>query len=313
MAILIAMLFVFSNIAYAIESHTSSNDVLNESFIEHDYETGTERVFTYADVISSLKEINPNYSNYYAPFDCISGVLNESIINANGTRTIQPGSSFNLIEDYIAPYKYTTMIEVIDNNGVKSYGTGFMVSQYVMLTCAHVVWGDDVYEIKVYPYNNEVITSLDDETYYHPSSWVVTTNYTNAVSANNTELAAHYDWCYLTLSYPIGADTGYYLFSSIADNTSNISVSLTGYPGNNDVIPNFQRYAQYMSQGSLSVINDQRVTHSCSTLSGESGAPVYISGNTVVAIHTGGGIANYGVRITSTLYNLLVNKINEVG
>jgi hypothetical protein len=33
----------------------------------------------------------------------------------------------------------------------------------------------------------------------------------------------------------------------------------------------------------------------------------------LMAIHTGGGIANYGVRITSTLYNLLVNKINEVG
>ena len=286
-------------------------DMLNETFIEHDYATGEETTFTYADVVDSLREIDPEYTDYSEPFHA-NEIVFENTIGGEiaDPMTVQPGSLFNLIEDYVAPYKYTVAIDVIKSNGTIASGTGFMVSKYVMLTCAHVVWGDDVEEIKIYPFNNEVITSLEDEPYYHPRSWVVSTNYSNATSQSMKD---RYDWCYMTLHEPLGEETGYYSFTSIHNSTTNLAVSVTGYPGNNTTIPNFRRYGQYMSQGTLSVLNEQRVIHTCSTLAGQSGSPVYTAGNYVVAIHTGGGDSNYGVRITATLYNLLTNKISEVG
>ena len=185
-----------------------------------------------------------------------------------------------------------------------------MVSKYVMLTCAHVVWGDDVEEIKIYPFNNEKISSLENETYYHPRTWVVSTNYTNAT---DSETRAHYDWCYLTLHEPLGEETGYYSFASISDTFNNVGVSLTGYPGNNTIIPEFERYAQYMIEGHASVLNTQRIIHDCDALAGHSGSPIYLPGNVVIAVYTGGNINHYGVRITATLYNLLTNRINQVG
>ncbi len=204
-------------------------------------------------------------------------------------------------------------IQVIKSNGTSSYGTGFMISKYVMLTCAHIIYGDNVEEIRIYPFNNEKIESLDNETYYHPKSWVFSSNYVTGVNTGNSDLKAKYDWCYLTLHEPLGEETGYYSFAPISDNTYNINVSVTGYPGNNTTIEKFQRFGQYESNGTLSVLNDYRVTHSCSTLAGQSGSPVYVPGNIVVAIHTGEGTNNYGVRITATLYNLLINKINQEG
>lgn len=315
LAIIVALLFNCSILVSAADNRISSEanvqqvDILNESFIEYDYETKSQTTFTYADVVSSLRKVDSNYTDYTRPFNSADmPILTSSM--GDSIRTTQPGSSYNLIDEYKAPYKYTMRIEVIDSDGGRAYGTGFMVSRYVMLTCAHVVWGDDVDEIRIYPFNNKPISSLDNEPYYHPQKWVVTTNYT---SATDSETKAHYDWCYLTLHDPLGATTGYYSFASISDSVSNSPVNLTGYPGNNTEIPNFQRYAQYMSEGYLSVINSQRVKHSCSALAGHSGSPVYSAGNVVVAIHTGGGISNYGVRITPTLYNLLVNRINEVG
>lgn len=302
-------IIAFADDAFTSESTAQSPALLNESFIEYDYETKTETTFTYADVVNSLQKINPEYTDYTTPFSC-NPYITDNIANGESTRTIQPGSTFNLIDEYVAPYTYTMRIQVVKSNGNSSWGTGFMVSKYVMLTCAHVVWGDDVEEIKIYPYNNETITSLDNETYYHPRTWAVSSNYTNAT---DSATRARYDWCYLTLHQPLGEDTGYFSFATISDNVSNAPVSLTGYPGNNTQIPNFQRYAQYMSQGTLSVLNTQRVTHSCSSLAGQSGSPVYLPGNIVIAVHTGGGTNNYGVRITTVLYNLLTNKINQVG
>lgn len=316
LAIFVVLSFNSMFVASAIDGISADDtvqpmDMLNETFIEHDYETGEETIFTYADVVDSLREIDPEYTDYTEPYHADEMVFENQITGEiTDPMTVQPGSSFNLIEEYVAPYKYTVAIDVIKSNGVVSSGTGFMVSKYVMLTCAHVVWGDNVEEIKIYPFNNEVITSLEDEPYYHPRSWVVSTNYSNSTSQ---DMEDRYDWCYITLHEPLGEETGYYSFTTISDNVSNLIVNVTGYPGNNNIIPNFQRYGQYMSSGRLSVLNEQRVVHSCSTLAGQSGAPIYKVGNRVVAIHTGGGESNYGVRITTTLYNLLVNKINEVG
>ena len=287
-------------------------DLLNETFIEHDYETGEETTFTYADVVDSLREIDPEYTDYTEPFHADS-IISDSLDYSEGSdlQTLQPGSSINLVWENEAPYSHTVRIVTTYDNGNTGHGTGFMISKYVVLTCAHLIYGDDIVEIRIYPLNDEEYPPIaSGTTYYHPRSWVLSSNYTNTT---DSEVKAKYDWCYLTLHDPLGEDIGYYSFTQISNLTLGLSVTLTGYPLELDGFDGFVQRAQYYSQGRLTVLNTYRVKHTCSSEGSHSGSPVFKAGNQVVAIHTGGGDVNYGVRITTTLYNLLTNKISEVG
>lgn len=299
-------------------SNTQLNNMLNETFIECDYETREKTVYKYSDIVESLSNSNPDYTDFTVP--CVMPNSTNIIDSVNNSKAnIQSSRSeteYHKVGSYIAPFKYTMRIEVKKTDGSNSsFGTGFMISEYVMLTCAHVVWMDNVEEIKIYPFNNNPITSLDTETYYHPRSWGVSTNFSNAAETDY-ETRAHYDWCYIILHEPLGATTGYYSYAMVSDNVTDYPVRLTGYPGNvaNNPIPNFQRFAQYWIGGTYSVLNTQRVIHNCAGLKGHSGSPLYLSGNNIViGIYTGGETNHYGVRLTVFLYNLLTDKINQYG
>jgi V8-like Glu-specific endopeptidase len=106
--------------------------------------------------------------------------------------------------------------------------------------------------------------------------------------------------------------TGWYGIGTSGEAITNREIYVTGYPDKAG-----KQYHQYKSSGILNSDSDYTVVHTCSTQGGHSGAPLYSSSYVVWAIHNLGpaeGVTpteNYGVRITSSLYRLLINKKEE--
>lgn len=59
--------------------------------------------------------------------------------------------------------------------------------------------------------------------------------------------------------------------------------------------------------GPVESLQTEKVFYKMDTYGGQSGAPVYNSSDTIVAIHTNGGSSNSGTRITPTLANYLTS------
>jgi V8-like Glu-specific endopeptidase len=316
--------FYFMTPTYA---ETDSNE---EMFVEHIAETDEDIYFTLDDIISQnqsnsqtncVREIVlEDGTSYTLPQDPIysSASINEE--NGDVTDSIIPGSSYNLVSNVNnAPYCKTVLIAMkfqkTDGSFIYTEGSGAMVGNKVLLTAGHVIYhiGDHLepYEIRVFlKVNTNVTTSYPEKTmfeksgYYHPYSWVFSSNFKPSGDPD-------YDWCYLTMSTDIGNTyTGWYGLGTTANNFSNNPINVNGYP---DVAG--KRYRQYTSSGTFSSLSDYRVSHTCSTEGGQSGGPLYSNAYVVWGVHTHGTnppstTYNSGARITSTLYTLLINKIN---
>lgn len=222
--------------------------------------------------------------------------------------------NYNYVQDvYQSPYCKAVIIALkFIYNGITHYsqGTGFMVGDKVILTAGHVIWHTTFNiqptEIRIYLRYSETKTDstalFNDSGYYHPKSWVLSSNFARDEENYN------YDWCYLTAWESIGYTyTGFFGIGTTTNDISEPTMYVTGYPNVAG-----RRYYQYWSSGSLDSISDYRVQHTCSTEGGHSGAPIYSNNYVVWSIHTSHGTSmNYGVRITRTLYDLIINKRAE--
>lgn len=314
----IVIMISFSSTGYAatvVESPT----INDEKFVEYNAVTGQETVFTLNDVIdgtNSLENVMQvqarNGTTYTLPYDPITHY--DTGITDDMSRKPIDGSELNEVTNVNAsPYCKTVLILAIfkkeDGSMIYSPGTGAMVGNKVLLTAGHVVYHTNYkinpVEIRVLlRYSNEKnsATDLANETdYYHPERWVFSANY-------RPEIDTNYDWCYLTMFDDIGKTyTGWFGIGTTSGDIVGDSINVTGYPNVSG-----KRFRQFASSGIMDSTSEYRVRHTCSTYGGHSGAPLYSSSYVIWAVHTSGGNSyNYGVRLTSTLYNLLVNRINE--
>ena len=334
---LILCLLLLYSLAFPGFANNLANDgpFSDELFIEHNAETGTDVYFSLQDVLINSKCSTPDkleevvlddgssYTLPCEPSNLREGVVLDSSITElqADTDSLLPGSSLHFVDNVnVAPYCKTVIIAMkfqkADGTFTYTTGSGAMVGNRVLLTAGHVIYHTNLhlepYEIRVFiksavtvsdtdPYPQK--TMFDQPGYYHAQSWVFSANFKPSGDPN-------YDWCYLTMFDNIGSTyTGWYGIGYSASNLSNISTSVNGYPDQNG-----KRYHQYTSSGSLDSTSAYRVRHTCSTLGGQSGAPLYSPSYVVWGIHTHGtsdNIYNHGTRLTNSLYTLLVNKINE--
>ncbi len=138
------------------------------------------------------------------------------------------------------------------------------------------------------------------------------------VGKNIVLTAAHYDWAILVLEDDIGNLSGWMEPVNLSSSDlMDLTVTVNGYP---KLLGNYEY--QYESWGQLYGIFSRRLEYYIDATGGQSGAPIFNLKNQVVGIH-GGSLdyfdsngnwidrINRGARIQNTIYNLIVNLMNE--
>ena len=183
--------------------------------------------------------------------------------------------------------------------------TGFLVGYNVMVTAAHCFFTDAggtrriVDECRIIPLQSSSTYSTDPDDYYHPKTWTYATAYAQ-------EYNADLDWLVATLHDPLGSEYGFFGVRDWSASIEGYEATVSGYPTNSAGT----RYFQYKSTGNLTSISTKHISYRMDTDGGDSGSPVYILGNQVIGIHTGGGTENnWALRIFQALYTIIENKV----
>ncbi|RAU96861.1 serine protease [Paenibacillus sp. YN15] len=220
-------------------------------------------------------------------------------ITPNPVDEIKPFSVIGTDErTEMSPYIWgIAFLEIHWPNGQTSRGTGFFISDDVLATAGHCVYnsskGGWASSISVSP-------SIDGS--YAPFGTVQGT-YFHTSDTYISEGTAAYDYGVIEVGNNLGSQTGYFGYG-VESSIYGLNVTITGYPGDH-------LKEQWTASGTITSSNYlyYRIYYAIDTESGQSGAPVYKSGNIAVGIHTDGTTIgnpeNSGVRFTSSLKNWL--------
>ncbi len=266
-----------------------------------DFVTGEEGYET-VEVTTNLIHGTEAYVPDYEIDNIDNSVLPNSVIGSDGRQEIMKTSDF----PYKAICKVVTTWYNTKYGTVKGHGTGFMIHNYYMLTAGHNIYepafGGYCDKIEVYPARNRIYAP------YGPYSGVKL-QVTNEFVKDNEDQAE--DWGLVKLNSDVGSTTGYFGLD-ISTNGYDLlqkNISVTGYPTDKSD----GGVGMWKGTGTVKNQNMYEIGYTCDTYKGDSGAPVYLSNNRVVAIHVRGvnptNDYNEGTKINSKvsgIINLLI-------
>jgi glutamyl endopeptidase len=184
-------------------------------------------------------------------------------------------------------------------------GTGWFIGPHTLVTAGHVVFikgsgveGRDgwVKSISVMPGRNGTqlpYGAVTSKTFHSVTGWT-------------EDGEENYDYGAIVIPTPLGDRVGVFGFGVYSDSVLRGSVAnIAGYPGDK---PNGTLWYDHQQIASVS---SRKVHYDIDTMGGQSGSAVYriVNGNRfAVAVHAYGGSAtNSGTRITTPVYNNLLN------
>lgn len=189
------------------------------------------------------------------------------------------------------PYSAICHLTIMWPDGTSTDGTAWMYWEDIAITAGHCV-----YSIEHGGWAESIIVRPGANGSYSPYGYVYATTLhtsTKWVDEANWE----YDYGVLELSSDIGNSTGWFGTSWTIWWLEGTDVTVTGYSDEN------YREMWAMS-GEVTNSTTRKVYYEIDTVEGQSGAPVYKSDHTVIAIHAYGGTSNNSAtRITSGLFD----------
>ena len=215
------------------------------------------------------------------------------------------------------PYSAICLIRVIYSDGYKTFATGWMAKNDVLVTSAHCVYDPKhkgwIKSIVVTPATH----GLDDpygltEGYMQasiPSKFrtISDSDYKAGKTLGKNKEIWPYDYAVIRLKEPIGDKCGY-LSSSSADKyvEDDYEIELPGYPsvGKYD-------YTMYTDYGSVVKYTSSLIYHDIDETDGQSGAPLIVEPKSgsykVIGINSGinDSKSNRAVRVTSNLRSMI--------
>ncbi len=231
----------------------------------------------------------------------------------------------------VSPYSSIVFVKVCWEDGTKSRATGFLVSDDVVVTAAHVIynpskggWPDWV---KVYP--GKKGDGLLDNPYGYTRSWkggVCSVwqedcdKLSTATAEEKIILEARMrenDWGALKLILPLGKTAGKIQMKVPTDSElSQANIKISGYPC---TINNNTVYQQYETNGVVLNYSSNIILHDLDISKGQSGSPLLDANNVAIGVVTSANINkntntyNYGsvVRFNNTILGYLNEAIAE--
>lgn len=266
----------------------------------------------------------------------------------NSTRSIiEEDDRTEITDTSVTPYSGIALVMTTWSDGTAGIGTGWFVSENVLVTAAHVVYEyDDVLDengdgiisdaeqedgyafewaetVKIVPGAlpvNSINTTLVNKDYYKKPYGYYTpeSSYVPEIWTVNGD--DRFDYAVIVLD-PEEYSSPYYFPMHVTNNAVTSGVAVTGYnrvaidDGDSNSNNNNYTFRLYRGLGSIASHANDLLEHDIDTKSGQSGAPIYISGNVVLGIHTtsdyDGDGYNEGVAINQTVYNNILGFVDE--
>lgn len=297
LCLLMCMVFPASAINDESLSNGENGTQLYEPISSMDLSTGieTHSVFSMASERSGTFGSNGAVSEGWFP-DSLQqtysgstggGAPTDNIIGTDGRTLVSSTTSI--------PYSAICYMEIKWKDNTTSYGTAWMIYSDIAITAGHCVYdsnhGGWAKQIKIWPgkdgyglWNNPFGTA--EALHMHTSTY-----WTSSADSDH-------DWGLLELDDTIGDNTGWLGIGWTGYDPSGMNVTISGYPTDH-------QYYQYKMSGQISSGTTNRLYYTIDAVAGQSGSPIFSSGNVSYGIHCyGTSTMNSGTRITETLFNL---------
>lgn len=274
-----------------------------------------------------------NYNNYTVPSDSARSYKKHNCSTGNTTNyTLSTPSSLSSIEDQLrsgsiddrlldssAEAQCIVYLDYKCSNGIYYRGSGFIVDDHVIATCAHCLYDGSAFntDYKVKVYNTEGTSVVET---YNAKELHIPSNYYNNYQTVNYDYGLIY----------VEEDLSQYGKMALGIPTDNFkytaqTVNVSGFPGEIHINQPNQTDTTWRYYGSGTVTTDTtdyKIWYTSYTSGADSGGPVYIEytlGNetfrSAIGIHTNGTTTgqndvHYGTRITQPVSRFYYQNLN---
>lgn len=309
------------NLKYADVDKNTVIDV-NDLKVIQNYLSGTISSLPYSESGTTFDYDSYTFPSYtsrdYVKYDCSTGNETNYTLSPPSSLTsigdqLRAGSIDDRILDSSANAQCIVYLSFQDSSGDYYRGSGFIVSDHVIATCAHCLYDSSGfftnYKVKVYNVAGTSVVAT-----YNASELHIPQNYYNSPSA-----VGNYDYGLIYVEENLSA-YGTMALGATTDNFKYTAqtVSVSGFPA---TVNGSNTTYRYYGTGTISnnyFSTGFRLGYTSYTSGGDSGGPVYIEytlGNetfrSAIGIHTGSaGSMHIGTRISQPLLRFYYSNSN---
>lgn len=312
-SLILSIIIVFSSFIYVGAVNTSAGNTTESiTMTEYDPTTGKTEEKVYEIDSSIIKAMTSDCS-----IDTKASMVNNSSANLLSLDSEFADIGLTKVSNTtIKPYSPIGLYKITSFAGTfAGYGTAFMISDNVALTCAHNLYNKEKNKWYsggyFYPGKHGFGVTNDPFGATYAEKWAVCTQY---IENQDEKLNHNYDWGAIVLAEDIGKKCGTLNISPLSsDEIRSSTVMTAGYPQSDTSI--LTNYNQYKQNNTAQIIMNDFFTSSSFCKKGQSGSPAIVN-NFVCGILCGrpkdSSIQSTTyTRISESAYSLIMQYVSE--